>query len=126
MSTKAYSNDLRERVINHIKSGSSQASAVRLFKIGKSAVSRWWIRYKKENVMTALPKLGSKGRIDIHSLKNYVIANPDKNLIEVGKEFKVSGTAIYKRLKKVGFSYKKKSSAIWKQIKKDERSILKK
>lgn len=116
MSTKAFSTDIRIRVIRYIESGKSQASASLLFSVSKSAVSRWWIRYKHDKQVTAKPKLGSKGKIDVGALKEYVTANPDKNLVEIGATFKVSNCAIYKRLKALGFSYKKKPSPTWKQV----------
>ncbi|CAL7962140.1 hypothetical protein MIDIC_410026 [Alphaproteobacteria bacterium] len=49
-------------------------------------------------------------------LKDCVIANPDDNLIEIGKKFKVGSCAIFKKLKKLGFSYKKKSLPMWRQM----------
>jgi len=107
MSTRAYSNELRIRVISWIKEGNTQASAVRFYKVSKSAVSRWWIRYKEESIETAKPKLGSKGRVDVGALESYVIANPDKSLVEIGREFNISNCAVHKRLKKLRFSYKK-------------------
>jgi len=116
MSTKPFSEDIRIRVIRHIELGKSQASASLLFWVSKSAVSRWWIRYKQCGQVAAKPKLGSKGKIDISALKEYVTANPDKNLVEIGARFKVSNCAIYKRLKALGFRYKKKPSPIWKQV----------
>jgi len=60
MTTKAYSNDLRLRVIEHIKSGNSQKSAATLFLIGRNAVSRWWLRYQKEGSLVSKPRGGSK------------------------------------------------------------------
>jgi len=49
MSKKAYSKDLRERVINHIKSGNTQINTSKTFNISTSTVSRWWIIYNREN-----------------------------------------------------------------------------
>ena len=108
MTSKAYSNDLRSRVIEYIKTGNSQKSAAALFKIGKSAVSKWWLRYKQEGSMVSKPRGGSKGKIDPTKLKQYVESNPDKTLEEIGKEFGASDCAIHKRLRKLGFSYKKR------------------
>ena len=125
MSTKAYSTDIRIRVIKHIESGKSQVSASLLFSISKSAVSRWWIRYKNEKQIAAKPKLGSKGKIDVKALREYVAMNSDKNLAEIGARFKVSNCAIYKRLKALGYSYKKKPIRMWKQTKKKELNIKK-
>jgi transposase len=123
MTTKAYSNDLRLRVIEYLKLGNSQKSAVTLFLVGRNAVSRWWRRYQEEGVSVFRARGGSKGKLDPLQLEEYVKSNPDKTLEEIGKVFGVSGCAIHKRLKSLGFSYKKKTLSIWKQIKKKEKLI---
>jgi transposase len=122
MSTKAYSGDLRTRVIRYIEGGNTQLAASKLFSVSRSAVSRWWIRYINEGSLESKPKLGSKGKIDQKELENYVKTYPNKRLSEIGENFKVSGVAIWKALKKLGFSYKKKRSPMWKQVKKNEPS----
>ena len=121
MTTKAYSNDLRSRVIEYIKTGKTQKDTALLFKMSKSAVSRWWLRYKQESLLTSKPRGGSKGKIVPTELQQYVELNPDKTLEEIGKVFGASDCAIHKRLKKLGFHYKKKTLSIWKQIKKKEK-----
>jgi transposase len=123
MTTKSYSNDLRLRVIEHIKSGNSQKSAAMLFSIGINAVSRWWRRYKEEGVLVSRTRGGSKGKVDPAQLSEYVKHNPNKTLAEIGKKFGVSDCAIHKRLKSMGFKYKKKTLNIWKQAKKKEKLI---
>ena len=122
MSTKAYSKDLRTRVIGYIEEGNTQLAASKLFHVSKSAVNRWWTRYIKEGSLETKPKLGSKGKVNQQDLENYVQAHPNKKLSEIGEAFKVSGVAIWKGLKKLGFSYKKKRSPMWKQMKKKETS----
>jgi len=126
MKKRQYSLDLRERVIASIKAGNDQKTTSKTFKISTSSVNRWWLRYKKENVISPKPRLGSKGKINIQELKAYVEANEDKTLSEMSKLFKVSICAIYKRLKKLGFSYKKKPSPMWKLVQKSEVDIKKK
>jgi transposase len=121
MTTKAYSNDLRLRVIEYLKLGNSQKSAVRLFLVGRNAVSRWWRRYQEEGVFVFRARGGSKGKLDPLELEEYVKSNPDKTLEEIGEVFGVSGCAIHKRLKALGFKYKKKTLSIWKRIKTEEK-----
>ena len=122
MSTKAYSNDLRLRVIEYIKSNNSQKSAASLFSVGKNTVSRWWLRYKIEGSLVSKSRGGSKGKIDLVKLEEYVNLNPDKTLKEIGNKFGVSDCAVHKRLKQLGYRYKKKTLNIWKQIKKKEKN----
>ena len=123
MSTKAYSIDLRSRVIDYIKIGNNQRIASKIFKVSKSAISRWWNRYKEEGTIKPKAKLGSKGKVNPEHLKDFVGVNPDKTLAETGNHFGVSACSIYRRLKKLGFSYKKKPLAIWKQVKKNDLNI---
>jgi len=107
MSQKPYSIDLRSRVIEHIKLGSSQKSTSVLFMLSKSTVGRWWGRYKEEGEIAPKSRHGSKGKVDSEKLKNFVIANENSTLVEIGSYFGVSACSIYRRLKKLGFSYKK-------------------
>ncbi len=109
MSTRAFSTDLRIRVIRYIEEGNTQRMAAQLFKVSKSAVNRWWKRYKEEGSLQAKPKIGSIGKIDQKVLEEYVKKHPNKTLREIAENFKVTGAAIWRRLKKLGFSYKKRS-----------------
>ena len=120
MSTKPYSTDLRLRVIEHIKSGNTQVSASKIFNISTSAVSKWWIDYEREGIISSKIRGNRKGKVDQESLERYVEANPEKTLVEIGRYFGVSDCAIHKRLKKGKFSYKKKSLHISKLMKKNE------
>jgi transposase len=114
MTKKQYSLDLRERVIEYIKSGNEQKTTSKIFKVSKSSISRWWIRYKKEGTIRPKLRLGSRGKIDPEELRIYVETNEDKTLAEIAKVFNASICSVYRRLKKLGFSYKKKPSPIWK------------
>ncbi|KKB96247.1 Transposase [Candidatus Arcanobacter lacustris] len=122
MTTKSYSNDLRLRVIDQIKSGMKQKMVSQLFAVSINAVNRWWLRYKKEGSLVSKIRGGSKGKLDPLELEKYVKSNPNQTLEEIGKVFGVSDCAIHKRLKALGFRYKKKTLNIWKQIKKEEKS----
>jgi transposase len=120
MSTKAYSTDLRTRVINYIKSGNSQRGASTLFSVSKSAINRWWKRYREEGSLSAKPKLGSKSQVSTKTLETFVTQNPCKTLKEVGLHFGLGKSTIQKRLQDLGFRYKKKRSPMWKQTNKKD------
>ena len=120
MSTKAYSTDLRTRVIEYIALGNSQRSASLLFKISTSAISKWCIRYKIDRSVIPKSRGGSTGKINVSDLQQFVLNNSDKTLSEIGLHFGASNCAIHKRLKALGFSYKKKPSPMWKQIRTKE------
>lgn len=120
MTTKAYSNDLRLRVIENIKSGMKQKMVAQLFVVSVNAVNRWWLRYKKEGSLVSKRRGGSKGKLDPLRLEEYVKLHPNQTLKEIGNRFGVSDCAIHKRLKALGFRYKKKTSNILKQVKNEE------
>lgn len=67
-----YSLDLRRRVIEDIELGNSQKTTSKIFRVSKSTVNRWWLRYKQEGLISPKPRFGSKGKIKIQELKNYV------------------------------------------------------
>ena len=123
MTTKAYSNDLRLRVIEHIKSGNTQKTTSLLFKVSKSAVGKWWLRYIQEGSTISRFRGGSKGKVNPVQLEQYVASNPDKTLKEIGATFGVSDCAIHKRLRSLGIKYKKKTFNILKLVKKKEKVI---
>ena len=108
MTTSPYSLDLRERVISHIREGNNQKATSDIFKVSKSTVSRWWIRYISEGELAAKKRPGRKGKINKEQLIMYVESNPDKTLADISAVFEVSIWSIHFWLKKLGFSYKKK------------------
>lgn len=120
MSTSPYSQDLRDRVINFIKSGNTQVSAAKLFSLDLSTVNKWYLRYRREGKCTPRARPGAKRKVDLEALTNYITLNPDAKLKDLAKKFGVSIWGIYYWLKKLGFSYKKKPFPMWKQVKKRE------
>ena len=123
--TKSYSEDLRKKVIEYLLEGNSYDKASKVFKISVSAIGRWYRKYKKEGNYEAKKRGGSKRRIDLELLQNYVESNENMTLKAASKIFKVSIFTISYWLKRLGYSYKKKTSPTWKQIKKSEINIKK-
>lgn len=116
MTTKAYSSDLRIRVIKYIEEGNSQKSTCLTFKIGSTTVSRWYKEYKSEGRLKPKLRGGSKGKVDLKLLKDFVDENPNKTLMEIGQIFKVSAEAVRKRLNQLGYRYKKKLTPTWRLV----------
>ena len=116
MSTSPYALDLRKKVISYLKKGHSQASCAKAFDLHLSTVGRWWRRYNQEGHVNPRSRPGRHGLVDPDHLIKYIKQHPDQTAKEIGLHFKVSGTAILKRLHKLGFSYKKKRSPTWKQM----------
>jgi putative transposase len=109
----AYSEDLRKRVMGFLKNGGSKAEAVRRFAVSKGSVARWEKRLQETGRVTAHPQGRKRGvsKVVTKALQDYVAMHPDKNLIEIGEHFGVSGVMIWKRLKQIGFTFKKRASS---------------
>ncbi len=121
--TKTYSNDLRQRVIDYLYRGSSYEEASKLFKISISSIGRWYRKYKTEGNYNAKIRGGSKKKIDLNGLEEYVRSNKDMTLKEAAKNLGVSIFTISYWLRKLGYSYKKKTFPTWKQTKQNAMSI---
>ena len=118
--TKSYSEDLRKKVIEYLSEGNSYDKASKLFKISVSAIGRWFRKYKKDGNYEAKKRGGSKRRIALEGLREYVESNENMTLKEASRIFQVSIFTISYWLKRLGYSYKKKPSPMWKQVKKSE------
>ena len=87
---KAYSIDLREKVIQFIQSGKTQIEAAKTFNIHKSTINHWLLRLRKEGSLKARANLGSKPKINIDELIRCITNNPNLRLIDLKKIFEIS------------------------------------
>lgn len=117
---RAYSIDLRERVIAYIKAGKSQKSATEVFGLHKATINKWWKRYQEEGHVNARKNLGSKPKVDRLLLERYVENNAEFTAADISLLFKVSKVSAYYHIKRLGYSYKKKPSPMWKRVRKSE------
>lgn len=117
MSTSPYNIDLRLKVISYLNKGNSQVAASNLFDIHKNTVNRWYIRYKKEGHAKPRIRKGVQSKVDRTSLEEYVLANPNSKLSEIGSRYGIKASQAGRILHKLGFSYKKKPLPMWKQAK---------
>lgn len=108
---RAYSTDLRERVIHHVSQGNSAVNTAKLFNVAHSTVYSWLSLFRQTGGLQA-KKCGSPAprKIDEERLKQYFRDNPDATLHEAGRVFSVSHTAIDKKLRKLGITRKKNRS----------------
>lgn len=109
--SKAYSNDLRERVIKNYEEGMPKEKLVEVFKIGISTLNRWIRNYLKTGSIEARKRNRyRKRKVEDEDLKKYIEANPSATLEQIGKHFKVRAVSIWHRLKKLGITRKKNLS----------------
>jgi transposase len=113
MSTRrAYSIDLRERVIEAVNKGIWQLKEIaKLFNINVKTIYKW--RKKLETTGTLAPKTGfeqghSHKITNLNEFKNFIKENPDLTLKEMAQKWgDVSSASIGRALKKINFTRKK-------------------
>lgn len=80
---KQYSADRRERLLQAIDAGLSQAEASRIFGVGTSTTSRWWQRRRDRGDVTPRPgRSASIGPDDAEALRTQVAQHVDATLAE--------------------------------------------
>ena len=103
---KAYTLDLRERVVRFIQAGGSKVEAGRRFELGRSTVYRY-LAAVKTNTLAPKTSWGSWRKLDPAKLHAHVKEHPDATLAELQKVFDVSHHAVWTRLNQLGFTLKK-------------------
>jgi len=111
---KAYSYDLRVRVIETVEAGASRREAAELYGISPSVVVIWVRRWKETGSILAKPSGGSVSPLEEHAefLLGLVSEEPDSTLDEILAEVSKAGiassrTAVWRFYERHGFSFKK-------------------
>ncbi len=126
---KAYSQDLRDRVIKQYEQGNrSKAKLAQLFQLGTSTVDRWIKRYKSTGECRSFQGLGCgrKTRFDDkQAILSYLSENEDANAIEMRDDLFPGCTMStwYDTLARMGITYKKKSQSISNDQKNNEQAF---
>ena len=103
---KAYTLDLRERVVRFMRAGGSAAEARQHFALGRSTIYRY-LAAVKTNTLAPKTSWGSWRKLDPAKLRAHVKKHPDATLAELQKVFAVSHHAVWTRLNQLGFTLKK-------------------
>ncbi len=114
---KAYSLDLRERVLKYLEKSDKKKEASLLFHVGIATIYRW-IRQKREigHVIPIRRKYAYK-KLDDQRLKKHVEAYPDHFLFEIAEEFSVTPQAIFYAFKRLKITRKKRQISTEKGMK---------
>lgn len=112
----SYSEDLKERAVKYVEDGHNYNEAAIIFKVSNTSMRRWHKQYLELGHFKAKKRLGKKPRILLSVFEEYVRANPDKTLKEIGDYFNMSDVGALYYMRKIGFRYKKKSPVIGKQV----------
>jgi len=114
---KAYSADIRMRVIARVESGASRREAAELLDISPSAAVKWVKRFKETGSCAAKPRGGSTSPLEAHApwLLRLIQKQSDLSLDEVVcamHKHGISGsrTAVWEFFKRHKISFKKKSA----------------
>ncbi len=103
---KAYTLDLRERVVKYVVGGGTRTQAARLFGLGERTVYRY-LAAAKTNTLAPKTSWGHWRKLDPAQLQVHVRHQPDATLQELQKVFGVSHNALWVRLRQLGFTLKK-------------------
>ena len=65
---KAYSGDLRVRVIEMVRAGASRREAAEVFSLAGSTAVKWLQRWEKSGSAEAKPRGGSVSPLEVHAM----------------------------------------------------------
>lgn len=103
---KAYSEDLRTKVITHIMSGSSKREATRIFNIGEDTVYRW-LRLHKAGNIKAKKRTIFPQKMNEEKLKEYVRNNPDHTITQIAEALQLGRQTVFSWLRRLKIKRKK-------------------
>jgi transposase len=116
---KAYSQDLREKIVSAMKEGLSRMEVARRFGVCRQTVTEYWNKYLLTGkVETAQIGGYRRSRLEGHdqTLLAWITEDKSLTLAEIQErvlsalDIRIGITALWKRLGKLGLSYKKNSA----------------
>jgi transposase len=112
---KAYSGDLRDRVIQAVEAGASRRAAADRFEVSASSAIKWVQRWRQTGSVAAKPAGGSRSALDNHAdvLLALIAAQADLTLDEIcvllrDRGIVASRTALWRFFDRHDISFKKK------------------
>ena len=91
---KAYSQDLRERIVRAVEGGMPKAEAARIYQVGLSTVKRYLTQWRREHHLRHKVSPGRPARIsraEYPALEAQLGATPDATLAEHCAAWEASG-----------------------------------
>jgi transposase len=115
---KAYSCDLRERVIEAVETGASRREAAERFEVSVASAVKWLQRWKKVRSAAPKPRGGSISPLEASAAKilDLIAAHPDLTLVETVAalrkcRIKTSRSSLWRFLDRHGITLKKKPAS---------------
>lgn len=98
------STDLRQRVVEFVRSGGSRAEAARRFQVDAARVYRW---LKPGGRIYQRPGPRRPSKLDWEQVRGHVEIHIDRTQAERARHFHVSRHCIWNALRKLGVTHKK-------------------
>ena len=126
MST-SYSLDLRTKIITALTNGSLQRNVAKRFKISERTVRRYWkLHREKADLYPKKPVKIRPNKVDWNQVLEFVKNNSDKTLREIGENFKINPSSVFRILLSFNFTFKKSRFYTKKETKTSGQYSLKK
>ncbi len=113
---KAYSGDLRVRVIEMVQAGASRREAAEEFSVADSTAVKWLQRWEESGSAEAKPRGGSVSPLEVHAtvILEVVRAQPDAAFVELlvvlkKRGIRTSRSALWRFFGRHDITFKKKS-----------------
>jgi transposase len=103
---KAYTVELRERIVEFVGRGGTKVDAAAHFKVGRRTVYRYLDAAQRGN-LSPKPQPGRRKKFTSERLRQEVRRRPDATLQEYGKTLGVTHNAVWKRLRQLALTLKK-------------------
>jgi transposase len=115
---KAYSGDLRERIIEAVEAGASRREAAERFEVSVASAVKWLQRWDEKRSAAPKPRGGSISPLEEFAAEilSVIAERPDLTLVETVTELrkrriKTSRSALWRFLDRHGVTLKKKSAS---------------
>jgi transposase len=115
---RAYSEELRGRVIEAVQGGASRREAAEEFEVSPSSAVKWVQRWEETGSTAPKPTGGSVSPLEEHSdlVLELVNQQPDLTLVEIVADLRkhrivTSRSSVWRFLKRQGLTFKKKPTS---------------
>lgn len=109
---KAYSNDLRQGVLKDLLAGCTAIAVENKYSISSRTARNWLRLHRQTGDFVPRPRKGKVGRICVKEFEEYVVANPNKRLKDIGEHFNMGKGGAEYYMKKEALALKKRAEIL--------------
>ncbi|MDR1890977.1 MAG: transposase [Puniceicoccales bacterium] len=106
---KAYSLDLREKVMSFLSAGKKKREAMEVFGLSLKTIYRWIKRKEKGMLAESKNNVRKPRKLDPEKLREYIKNHPGETLKQIGTAFGANPVSVFARIRQLGISYERKS-----------------